>query len=61
MIGGGSFRGGDLIIQGGADRRTAEEMQGQFQQWSKQTVEDARRAAAADRATSAGRQKIGGS
>lgn len=57
---GGSFRGGDLIIQGGADRRTVEEMQGTFQAWSQQTVEDARRAAAQDRAAEGSRQRIGG-
>lgn len=56
----GSFRGGDLIIQGGADRRTAEEMQQQFQEWSRRTVNDARQAAAADRAAQAQRQYIGG-
>lgn len=57
----GSFRGGDLIIQGGADRRTAEEMQASFQQWSKQTVQDARQAVAADQAANSRRQSIGGS
>lgn len=59
-FGGGSFRGGDLVINGGADRRTVEELQPVFQAWSKKTVEDARQASAADRATSSGRQRIGG-
>lgn len=48
----GSFRGGDLIIQGGADRRTIEELEPVFHEWSKKTVEDARQASAADRAKS---------
>jgi hypothetical protein len=54
-----TFKGGDLIINGGADRRTAEEMQQQFQQWSRRTVQDARQAAAADRAAASQRQSIG--
>lgn len=60
FIGGGSFRGGDLVINGGADRRTVEELHPVFQAWSQKTVEDARSAAAQDRAASASRQRIGG-
>jgi hypothetical protein len=57
---GGAFRGGDLIINGGADKRTVEEMHQTFEVWNKKTVEDARQAAAADRAASNSRQRIGG-
>lgn len=51
----------NLTVQGNADRGTIEQIQGLLEQNRQQTLSDARQLAAQDRATAAGRQRIGGS
>lgn len=54
------IQGDTLKIEGGADRRTVEEMQQMLQQRDKNLIQQAREAVAADQAAKASRQRIGG-